>query len=256
MSIVRTDPFLYLALTIPHVNNEGTRMFGDGAEVPDYGIYADKDWPKQDKGQAAMITRLDKDVSRLLDLLKELGRAENTLVLFSSDNGPHDEAGHNPGRFEPAGPLTGMKRSLTEGGIRVPLIAWWPGKVKAGSVSEHVGYAGDFFATACELTGAKLPDGLDSISFAPTLTGQGRQPQHEYLYWEFHEQGSRQAVRFGDWKAIRQPMLTGDVKRYNLKDDLAEQHDVAAANSRLVQQAAKLMDEAHVPDERWKVRGE
>ena len=210
MSIVRTDPFLYLALTIPHVNNEGTRMFGDGAEVPDYGIYADKDWPKQDKGQAAMITSLDKDVSRLLDLLKELGRAENTLVLFSSDNGPHDEAGHNPGRF----------------------------------------------ATACELTGAKLPDGLDSISFAPTLTGQGRQPQHEYLYWEFHEQGSRQAVRFGDWKAIRQPMLTGDVKRYNLKDDLAEQHDVAAANSRLVQQAAKLMDEAHVPDERWKVRGE
>ncbi len=245
--------FLYLALTLPHANNEGTRMFGDGAEVPDYGIYTDRDWPKQDKGQAAMITRLDKDVGRLLDLLKERGMAENTLVIFTSDNGPHNEAGHNPQRFNPSGPLTGMKRSLTEGGIRVPMIAWWPGTVKADAVSEHVGYGGDFFATACELAGANLPIGLDSISFAPTLTGQGPQAQHEYLYWEFYEQGSRQAVRFGDWKAIREPMFTGPVKLYDLKEDLAEQHDRAATEPEVRAQAIQFLDKAHVTDERWQV---
>lgn len=247
--------FLYLALTTPHANNEGTRMFGDGAEVPDYGIYANKDWPKQDKGQAAMITLMDRDVGRLLDLLKERGIADNTLIIFSSDNGPHNEAGHNPRRFNPSGPLTGMKRSLTEGGIRVPMIAWWPRTVKAGSVSEHVGYSGDFFATACELTSVKLPTGLDSISFAPTLTGKGTQTQHAYLYWEFYEQGSRQAVRFGDWKAIREPMLTGAVKLFNLKDDLAEQRDLAVAHPELAANAVKLMDAAHVPDKRWQPSG-
>jgi len=250
-----TPFFLYFALTIPHANNEGTRMFGDGAEVPDYGIYTDQDWPKQDKGQAAMITRMDRDVGRLLDLLKARGIAENTLVIFTSDNGPHNEAGHNPKRFNPSGPLTGMKRSLTEGGIRVPMIAWWPGTVKAGAVSEHVGYGGDFFATACELTGTALPTGLDSISFAPTLTGKGNQPQHEYLYWEFYEQGSRQAVRFGDWKAIRKPMLTGPVKLYNLKDDLAEQRDRAATESDRLREAVGFLDRAHVPDARWRAGG-
>ncbi len=247
--------FLYLALTIPHANNEGTRMTGDGAEVPDYGIYADKDWPKQDKGQAAMITRMDTDIGRLLDLLNELGLAENTLVIFTSDNGPHNEAGHNPKRFNPSGPLTGMKRSLTEGGIRVPAIAWWPGTVRPGGVSDHLGYFGDFFATACELSGAPLPTGLDSISFAPTLTGRGGQKRHEYLYWEFYEQGSRQAVRFGDWKAIREPMLTGPVKLYNLKDDLAEQNDLAATKPDLLERAIRFLDEAHVNDERWQVPG-
>jgi uncharacterized sulfatase len=246
--------FLYLALTIPHANNEGTRMFGDGAEVPDYGIYADKDWPKQDKGQAAMITRMDRDVGRLLDLLTELGIAENTLVIFTSDNGPHNEAGHNPDRFDPSGPLTGMKRTLTEGGIRVPTIAWWPGTVKAGSVSDHIGYFGDFFATACELTGAPLPAGLDSISFAPTLTGKGEQKQHEYLYWEFYEQGSRQAVRFGDWKAIREPMFTGDIKLYNLTDDLAEENNLAGEKPEILARAVRYLDEGHVNDERWQVR--
>ena len=125
--------FLYLPLTIPHANNEGTRLFGDGAEVPDYGIYEKEDWPKQDKGQAAMITRMDRDVGRILDLLEKLKIAENTLVMFTSDNGPHNEAGHNPERSTPAGPLRGMKRTLTEGGIRVPTLAWWPKTVEKGS---------------------------------------------------------------------------------------------------------------------------
>jgi uncharacterized sulfatase len=247
--------FLYLALTLPHANNEGARLFGDGAEVPEYGVYADKDWPNPDKGHAAMITRMDRDVGRLLDLLKELGIQKNTLVIFSSDNGPHKESGSNPQRFQSSGPFSGLKRSLTDGGIRVPTIAWWPGTVKAGKTSEHVAYGGDFFATVCDLTGAELPQGLDSISFASTLKGKGRQKKHEYLYWEFYEQGSRQAVRFGDWKAIREPMFTGEVKLFNLKDDVREEKNLADANPKVLARAIKYLEQAHVRDERWQVRG-
>jgi arylsulfatase A-like enzyme len=245
--------FLYLSLTIPHGNNEALKMFKDGSEVPDYGIYADKDWPNPDKGHAAMITRMDKDIGRLLDLLKELGLDKNTLVIFTSDNGPHHEAGHDPKRFDVSGPLTGMKRSMNEGGIRVPTIAWWPGVVKAGSTSKHIAYFGDLFATMHDLAGVELPPDLDSISFAPTLTGKGKQKKHEYLYWEFYEEGSRQAVRFGDWKAIREPMLTGKVRLYNLTKDLKEENDLAAKNPKHLQSGIELMDRAHTNDERWQV---
>lgn len=248
--------FLYLPLTIPHANNEGTRMTGNGAEVPEYGIYEARDWPDADKGQAAMITRMDRDVGRILDHLRARGIEENTLVLFTSDNGPHNEAGHEVSRFNPSGPLRGTKRALYEGGIRVPTIAWWPGTVKAGSTTEHVGYFGDWMATAAELAGAKLPSGVDSISFVPTLRGESHsQKKHRYLYWEFYEQGSRQAVRFGDWKAIRQPMFSGAVELYNLKDDVSEQQNIAEQNPDLVDIAVKMMDEAHSPHPNWKVRG-
>lgn len=246
--------FLYLAFTIPHANNEGTRGTGDGAEVPDYGIYADQDWPNQDKGQAAMITRMDRDIGRLLNKLRELGLAENTLVMFSSDNGPHNEAGQNPERFQPSGPLRGIKRDLYEGGIRVPMIAWWPGKIQPGSVSEHVGYFGDLMATLCDLTGAELPANRDSISFLPTLLGRPEeQKQHPYLYWEFYERGSAQAVRFGKWKAVRKPMLTGEIELYDLTADLGEKTDIAAQHPDLVAQARQFIEQAHVPDPRWQV---
>ena len=248
--------YLYLALTIPHANNEGTRMTGDGAEVPDYGIYADRDWPSQDKGQAAMITRMDGDVGRLLDLLSELGIDRNTLVFFSSDNGPHNEAGHNLDRFNPSGPLRGTKRALYEGGIRVPTIAWWPGTVPAGTTSDFIGYFGDWMATAADLAGASMPDHTDSISFVPTLKGMpDEQQQHEYLYWEFYEQGSRQAVRFGDWKAIRQPLFTGEIQLFHLGKDLGEMNDVSSQHPDLVKKAAAMMDEAHTPHPNWKIRG-
>jgi uncharacterized sulfatase len=247
--------FLYLALTIPHANNEGTRITGNGAEVPDFGIYKDKDWSDQTKGQAAMISRMDGDVGRILDYLRKEGIAENTLVIFTSDNGPHNEAGHDLETFHPSGPLRGIKRALYEGGIRVPTIAWWPGTVKAGTTSEHIAYFGDWMATAAELAGAKLPEHLDSISFAPTLKGAPeKQQEHDYLYWEFYEQAGRQAVRFGDWKAIREPMLTGDVQLYNLQDDIGETRDVAAEHSDLVEQAKAMMDEAHTPHPNWKTR--
>jgi arylsulfatase A-like enzyme len=248
--------FLYLPLTIPHANNEGTRMTGDGAEVPDYGIYKDRDWPNPDKGQAAMITRMDRDVGRILDLLRELEIAENTLVFFTSDNGPHNEAGHNLDRFDPSGPLRGTKRALYEGGIRVPAIAWWPSVVAPGTISDHVGYFGDWMATAADLAGADVPEDVDSISFAPTLKGTSdQQKQHDYLYWEFYEQGSRQAVRFGDWKAIRQPMHSGPIELYELSKDLGESSDVSGEHPDLVRRAARMMDEAHTPHPAWKIRG-
>ncbi len=247
--------FLYLALTIPHANNEAARMRGNGAEVPDFGPYADRNWPDQDKGQAAMISRMDRDIGQLFDLLKELNIDEQTLVLFSSDNGPHNEANHDLTRFNPSGPLTGIKRSLTEGGIRVPLLARWPQKIMAGSTSDHVAYFGDVFATLAEVAGATTPTNLDSISFLPTLTGnQAVQRRHEYLYWEFYEQGSRQAVRFEQWVAIREPMFTGSIKLYDLSNDLAEKHDVALQHVELVSRAKTYLDNAHVDHPNWKIR--
>ena len=247
--------FLYLAMTIPHANNEGTKMTGDGAEVPGYGIYANREWPNQDKGQAAMISRMDGDVGRLLDLLGELEIAENTLVFFTSDNGPHDEANHNLERFNPSGPLKGMKRALYEGGIRVPGIAWWPGTIAAGSTSDHIAYFGDWMATAADLAGVKPPADIDSISFVPTLKGGAeKQKKHKYLYWEFYERGGRQAVRFGKWKAIREPMFDGPIELYDLSIDLGEESNLADQHPEIIKRAASYMNDAHTPHPNWTVR--
>jgi arylsulfatase A-like enzyme len=233
--------FLYWSPVIPHANNERNRELKDGAHVPDYGPYALNEWPPQDKGHAAMITRLDGYVGRLLEHLALLDLARNTLVIFTSDNGPHNESSHNLGRFQPSGALTGIKRSLTEGGIRVPCIAWWPGRVPAGRESGHVAYFGDWFATACELAGGQLPTGLDSISFVPTLLADGRpQSSHEFLYWEFHERGFSQAALYqGRWKAIRQRTVSAPLALYDLRNDIAEQTDLAAKHPEL---AARLGD--------------
>ncbi|MGB7345727.1 MAG: arylsulfatase [Pirellulaceae bacterium] len=248
--------FLYLALTIPHANNEAGKALGDGQEVPDYGQYADKDWSNPDKGQAAMISRMDADVGRILDLLKKLGVDKDTLVMFSSDNGPHDEGGHNTERFDPAGPLRGMKRDLYEGGVRVPLIARWPGTAPAGTTSNHVGYFGDLMATVADLSGAKCPENTDSISFAPTIIGNvDAQQEHRYLYWEFYEQGGKQAVRAENWKAIRMPWKTGPTQLYNLSEDIGEENNLAATFPDRVAEFEKMMDEAHTPHPNWEVRG-
>jgi arylsulfatase A-like enzyme len=252
----RKEPFfLYLALTIPHANNEATRMVGDGAEVPTYGVYANEDWPNPDKGQAAMITRMDADIGRLLDLLRELEIDENTVVFFTSDNGPHDESNHDLDRFDPNGPLTGIKRSLTEGGVRVPLIVRWPKQIAAGTTSDHVCYAADIMPTLMQVSGSEMEIETDGLSFLPALTGVGNQMQHEYLYWEFYEQGSRQSVRFGDWVAIREPMQSGDVQLYNVASDLAEASDLADTRPELVEKAVGYMDSAHIPNENWAPRG-
>lgn len=243
--------FLFLALTIPHANNEA----GDeGMEVPSYEPYAETDWPLPVKGSAAMITRMDRDVGRLLDHLHTLGLANNTLVLFTSDNGPHAEGGNDPAFFDANGPLRGIKRDLYEGGIRVPLIAWQPGTVPAGATSDHISYVGDFMRTFSDLTQTDLPqaDALDSISMLPTLQGQATaQETHDYLYWEFYEGGSAQAVRQGPWKAVRSPMKTGGIELFNLDDDLSEANNIAEQHPAVSAQMAALMDAAHRPSPLW-----
>lgn len=245
--------FLFWSMVVPHANNERTRALKDGAEVPDYGPYADKDWPNPDKGQAAMITRLDGYVGRLLDALKSRGLAERTLVLFTSDNGPHNESNHDLSRFNPSGPLTGIKRSLTDGGIRVPLIAWWPGKVKPGAETAHVGYFGDWMATAAQLAGAVPPTDVDSISFAPTLLGTpGQQKQHEFLYWEFHEGGFKQAALYqGRWKGIRARDPNATLVLYDLSRDIAEKTDVAAAHPEIAEKIGAYLKTARTPLPEW-----
>ena len=248
--------FLYIALTIPHANNEASGGTGNGQEVPDYGPYAELDWPEQDKGQAAMVTRMDSDIGRLLDLLQELRIDRNTVVMFSSDNGPHNEGRHNPERFQPSGPLRGMKRSLTEGGIRVPLIVRWPGTAPAGPTSGHIGYFGDLMATAAELAAVSAPDNLDSVSFVPEIRGQKSvQQEHSHLYWEFYEQGGRQAVRRGQWKAIREPWMTGPTQLYDLSSDLSEQNNLAESHPQIVTELEQLMSQSHQPHPSWTPRG-
>jgi arylsulfatase A-like enzyme len=213
------------------------------------------DWPDQDKGQAAMITRLDGYVGRMLDQLELLGLAGNTLVIFTSDNGPHDESQHNLDRFDPNGPYTGIKRSLTDGGIRVPFLAWWPGTVKP-AVSDHVGYFPDWFPTATDLAKAETPANLDGISLVPLLTGKPQeQKEHEFLYWEFHEGGFKQAALYqGRWKGIRQGGPDATVKLYDQENDVAEETDVAARHPDIATKIGEYLKTARTPLPEWEPR--
>ena len=218
----KDEPFFFQAhYTIPHANNQAGKR---GMEVPSYGPYAEKDWPEQEKGFAAMITRLDGDVGRIVALLEELGIAENTLILFTSDNGPHREGGHDPDFFNSNGPLRGIKRDLYEGGIRVPMIAYWPGRIEPGSTTDHPSAFWDFLPTACELAGIAPPENIDGISYLPTLLGRtNQQKAHDHLYWEFK---GKRAVRKGEWKAVR-PAADAPVELYNLEEDHGEEPDVS-----------------------------
>ena len=239
--------FLYLAFTIPHANNEAGKQ---GMEVPDFGIYKDKDWPEPQKGHAAMISRMDADIGRLLARLKKHGLDENTLVLFTSDNGPHREGGNDPDFNQSHGPLRGIKRDLHEGGIRIPMIARWPGKVAAGTTADFVGAFWDVLPTLSELAGGKVPAGLDGISFVPTLRGQ-KQKQHDALYWAFYERGGAQALRMGKWKAVQQPIGT-PLQLYDLEKDLGEKENVADRYAYVVGRMKKIMAESYTPNARWR----
>jgi arylsulfatase A-like enzyme len=245
--------FLYLAYTIPHANNERGEAEGNGMEVPSDAPYSDKDWPQAQKNHAAMITRLDADVGGLRERLQELKLEDNTIVLFSSDNGPHKEGGADPQFFHSAGPLRGYKRDLYEGGMRVPMLVCWPGKIKAGTVSDQVWAFWDFLPTAAELARTKPPQGLDGVSVVPTLLGVGEQKQHAHLYWEFHERGSQQAVRMGDWKAVR--LKLGDpLELYDLKQDVSEKNNVAAAHPEVVAKMEAFLKEARTESRDWPLR--
>lgn len=243
--------FLYLAFTIPHANNEAGKK---GMEVPAFEPYENEDWPDAQKGHAAMITRMDRDVGRLLDTLQELGLDAHTLVLFSSDNGPHREGGADPDFFDSNGPLRGIKRDLYEGGIRVPLLARWPGKIAPGGVSSHLSAFWDLMPTAAGAAGVPAPGGMDGLSFLPALLGKSKeQKEHAYLYWEFHERGAKQAVRMGRWKAVHFNNKD-QLELYDLEKDLSEKHDVAAEHPEVVKKIRDALKTARTANPHWSLK--
>lgn len=228
-----SDPFfVHLAWTIPHANNELGRDTGNGMEVPSDEPYTQESWPQPEKNFAAMITRMDRDLGRVFDLLRRKGADRNTLVIFASDNGPHKEGGHSPTFFNSSGPLRGIKRDMYDGGIRVPAIARWPARVPAGVTNDMPWAFWDLLPTFAELAGARAPSGLDGQSIVPALTGGTMKP-HEFLYWEFHERGFHQAVRHQNWKAVRYG-LNQPLELYDVKNDIGETRNVAAQHPDVV----------------------
>lgn len=196
---------------------------------------------------AAMISLLDDQVGEIMDKVEALGLGNNTIIVFSSDNGPHQEGGADPEYFNSNGPLKGFKRDLYEGGIRVPMIVRWPGKIKANSQTDHISAFWDVFPTLSEIAGISVPNNLDGISFLPTLVESGNQKQHDYLYWEFHEKGGRQAIRKGDWKAVKYDVLKNadaPMELYNLKEDLGEENNVAQFHPEIVSEMQAIFDTA------------
>jgi arylsulfatase A-like enzyme len=236
----RTRPFLlFLSFQSVHAPM-------DGAISP---TYASRDWPAVEKTFASMLERLDENVGRVLAALRRLGIAERTVVFFSSDNGPHKEGGHDPEFFNSNGPLRGGKRDLFEGGIRVPLIVRWPGVARPGAISEHVSASWDLLPTLAELGGATVPPVVDGISFSATLRGLPQAP-HEFLYWESHGEGGKQAVRLGNWKGVRLNVSKEGSPAFQLFDlasDPAEIRNVAAEHPDVVRRLTEIAVDAHVP---------
>ncbi|MDR2773655.1 MAG: arylsulfatase [Tannerella sp.] len=254
--------FAYLTYIIPHaelVNPEDSiaAMYkGTFPETPYRGVdegptyrrgpYGSTPHPKADF--AAMVTRLDAYVGDIHNLLKELELDKNTIIIFTSDNGPHVEGGADPHFFKSYGPLRGVKRDLYEGGIRVPFITWYPGKIEAGAVSRHIAAFWDVLPTMAELTDIETTVNTDGISFLPTLFGQKQQAQHEYLYWEFHEQGGKAAVRKGNWKSVMLNVNNKEktkIELYDLSVDIHEDNDIAGQHPQIVSEMLQIMKNAH-----------
>ena len=225
--------FCYAAWTPPHQDYV----------IPDNAPYSDKPWSETDKNYAAMIALLDKDVGRVMQKLKDLGIAENTLLIFSSDNGANDEFVES---LQSTGGLRGYKRLLYEGGIRAPFIARWPGKIQPGSTSDLLTTFVDFMPTAADLAGVPIPSGMDGISILPTLLGQNQSKQHEALYFEIYETFFQQSVRLGDWKGYRLG-TKAPLELYDLKADPAEKQNLAVAHPDIVQKIEAIMASEHTP---------
>lgn len=238
--------FLYYALNVPHANNEAGKA---GMEVPTYGEFAERRWPDPEKGFASMIRNIDRDMGKLLAKLKELNLDEKTIVFFASDNGPHQEGGHQMAFFDSNGELRGKKRDLYEGGIRVPMIARWPGKISAGRTTDLVSGFQDVMPTIADLIGVTAPAN-DGLSFAPELCGNRQnQKHHPHLYWEFHEQGGKQAVVKGRWKGVRLNVIEHPdhpIELYDLTTDVGETTNIAASHPGVVEDLIAIMRGEHV----------
>lgn len=243
--------FLYLPFTVPHVaiqvpDDSLKEYEGTFPETPYLGDKGYLPHPTPRAGYAAMITRMDREIGRILGLLEKLGLAENTLVIFSSDNGPTFNGGTDSEFFASAGPLRGLKTMLYEGGIRVPMIARWPGKIKPGSETDHVSAFWDVLPTITDLLGLDNPPDTDGVSFLPTLLGHNeKQKKHTYLYWEYK---GKRAVRMGDWKAYC-PGPEEDMELYNLKVDIGEQTDVASEHPEIRARIIEILQSARTESE-------
>jgi len=233
--------FLYHAPTLPHGKYQ----------VPSLEPYTNEKWPETQKAYAAMVTRLDGYIGQLMSLLKEVGIDQDTIVFFSSDNGPANRGG-GWDMFNSAGPFRGKKGDPYEGGIREPMIARWPGKIKPNTVSEQVWAFWDFLPTAAEIAGASAASGIDGISMLPALLGKP-QKSHEFLYWEIHAGGFSQAVRMGDWKAVRFG-LKEPLELYNLRNDIGEKNNIAAQYPDIVAKIEKYLATARVDSPYWPVK--
>lgn len=234
--------FLYLAYCIPHVK----------WQIPDLAQYADKDWPKNMKIQAAMVSRMSRDVGRIVELLQEAGIAENTLLIFNSDNGAHGKGGTLE-FFKTSGELRGKKRQMYDGGVRSPMFAYWPGKVPAGTVSDHISAFWDMLPTLSELTAEPIVGETDGISMLPTLLGKHKeQKKHPFLYWELYEGKPNCAIRYGKWKAVVLDRRKGlNIELYDVKADQSEQKNVALLYPEIVEEIQTMMKESHVPNPFW-----
>jgi arylsulfatase A-like enzyme len=245
--------FLMLSFTIPHASNEEARAGRSGMPVPSDEPYTDKTWPQIEKNKAAMISRMDLDVGKLIGKLEQLNILSNTLVLFMSDNGPHKEGGVDPEFFKSSGAYRGIKRDLYEGGVRVPLIAFWPGTIQPGQVRDFPFANWDFPATAAQIGMAKWPTNTDSISFLPLLTGRAQTNRHEFIYWEFHEGGFKQAARMGGWKAVR--LQAGSkLELYDLDNDPGETKNVAEQHPDVVAKFEKYFKTARTDSDKWPMK--
>ena len=241
--------FLYAAFTLPHFSSKSEDP--DGLAVPSTAPYADKDWGGKSKKYAAMIHRLDRDVGRIVALIEELDLARDTLIILTSDNGGHSAT---PERFNTSGPLRGFKRDLTEGGIRVPFIARWPGTIPMGATSEEIVTFWDMMPTFSELADTRPPSGIDGISVVNALVGGRIEAPHEYLYWDYGHCRDRydQAVRIGKWKGIRLGQ-EAKLQLYDLENDIAETNDIADERPDVVRQIGAAMAEAVRPHPRYPV---
>lgn len=263
----RNKPFfLYVPSIIPHAElaaPEAYMLKHRGKYPPEMSYKGVDDGPTFNQGPyrsqkethaafAAMVQLLDNQVGEIMDKVEELGIVDNTIIVFTSDNGPHEEAGADPEYFDSNGPFKGVKRDLYEGGIRVPMIVSWPGKIASNTKTDHVSAFWDIFPTVSEIAGVDVPNNLDGISFLPTLLGDEKQLNHEYLYWEFHEKGGRQAVRKGHWKAVRYNVLKdpgAPLELYNLSEDIGEENNIAEEHPDIIVEMEKIFKEARTPSD-------